>query len=284
MNIEDYLSGRINYETPLVLATVIQAISPTSGKPGDKALVSAEKIVGGWIGGGCSQPAVIKAASKVLTDGKPIIIRIGPKGDSQSLNSVVDFTSSCLSGGTLVIFIEPLSLQTSLCVFGHSPVAVSLCEQAKKMDFSVSIASPEIDLINLSEGITHLIDFSDIQSEFIVIAKQGKRDKKAIAAALDSNARYIGMVASEKKITALKSQLLKENVTQSSLDRIHGPAGMDIGAETPAEIALSVLAELVRIRRSNQVVHEENNSKQKQSNHQQDDAEIKLEKGGCCAG
>ena len=79
MNIEDYLSGRINCEAPLVLATVIQAISPTSGKPGDKALVSAEKIVGGWIGGGCSQPAVIKAASKVLTDGKPIIIRIGPK-------------------------------------------------------------------------------------------------------------------------------------------------------------------------------------------------------------
>ena len=279
LKIEDYLSGQASSEIPLALATVIQAISPTSGKPGDKALVSSDQIIDGWIGGGCSQPAVIKAAKKALIEGEPSIIRIGPKGESKALDSVIDFTSNCLSGGILVIFIEPLNRQPSLCVFGHSPVAISLSTQAKKLGFSVMLLRPELAPERLPKGVSHQDDFSAIHSDFIVIATQGRNDKAAIVTALESTAGYISMVASEKKIIGLKKQLLESNVDQIALDRIHGPAGIEIGAETPAEIALSVLADLVRIRRSKQFKDDQDESDGKAACK---DTNKEIEKGGCC--
>ncbi|MFT5659305.1 MAG: xanthine dehydrogenase accessory factor, partial [Gammaproteobacteria bacterium] len=170
LNIENYPAGLVKSDTPLVLATVIQAISPTSGKPGDKALVSADKIIDGWIGGGCAQPAVIEAAAKALTMGEPVVIRIGPEGQWQPLDAVVDFTSSCLSGGTLVIFIEPLNRPPMLCILGYSPVALSLCSLAQQLGFSVTIASPELDPECLPDGVFHRVSFSDIDADLMVIA------------------------------------------------------------------------------------------------------------------
>jgi len=282
IQLKDYLTEKANSETPLVLATVIQAISPTSAKPGDKALVSADNIVDGWIGGGCAQPAVIKAANKALADGETRIIRIGPKGESQVLDSIVNVTSTCLSGGTLVVFIEPLNRQPSLCVFGHSPVAINVCSLAKKLDFSVTIVSPELSHDCLPEGVSHKTDFSDNQSDFIVIATQGKRDKAAITAALDSRAEYISMVSSEKKIMGLKNQLLDTQFDQTELDRIQGPAGIYIGAKTPAEIALSVLADIVKFRRTNSVTTDQagDNPKKQTLKHKQ---AVNTEQDGCCA-
>jgi xanthine dehydrogenase accessory factor len=295
-NIDNYLAGLVNSETPLVLATVIQAVSPTSGNPGDKALVSADEIIDGWIGGGCAQPAVIEAAGKSLASGKPMVIRIGPEGEWQTLNGVVDFTSSCLSGGTLVIFIEPLYQQPTLCILGHSPVAISLCSQAATLDFSVSIASPEFgrdarlnsNLEHLPDGISHRADFSDIDCDFIVIATQGKHDRSAINAALESRAGYIGMVASRKKMAGLKTILLETGIEAELLGRIQGPAGIEIGAETPAEIALSILADLVRIRRSGKVKkYQANIPSQKELNQKQGSQKkalspVKSGEGGCC--
>ncbi|MDH5354188.1 MAG: XdhC family protein [Gammaproteobacteria bacterium] len=221
---------------PLALATVIQAISPTSGKPGDKALVSAEAIVEGWIGGGCAQPAVIEAAGTSLETGEPSVIRVGPKGEWQALEGVVDFASGCLSGGTLVIFIEPMIRQPTLNILGNSPAAHKLSTLAGQLDFSVT-ATPS--------------DFSQINSDYIVIATQGKDDRVALKAALASSASHIAMIASAKKIAGLKASLEKSGIEPEQLDRIHSPAGIEIGAITPAEIALSVLAELVRVRRGN---------------------------------
>ena len=291
-NIDNYLAGLVNSETPLVLATVIQAIPPTSGNPGDKALVSTDKIVDGWIGGGCAQPAVIEAAGRSLATGKPTVIRIGPEGEWQTLDGVVDFTSSCLSGGTLVIFIEPLYPQPTLCILGHSPVAISLCSQAVKLDFSVTIASPELDLDihpeRLPDGISQSNSFRDIDSEFIVIATQGKHDRAAITAALESPASYISMVVSEKKMAGLKAILLDAGIEADALDRIHGPAGVDIGAETPAEIALSVLADLVRMRRSGKVENHQPIADQKRADQKRANqaptklTQIKADEGGCC--
>lgn len=221
---------------PLVLATVIQAISPTSGKPGDKALVSAEAIIEGWIGGGCAQPAVIEAARNSLETGESSVIRVGPKGEWQALEGVIDFASGCLSGGTLVIFIEPMIRQPTLSILGNSPAAHKLSALAEQLDFSVTATQS---------------DFSDINSDYIVIATQGKDDRVALKAALSSNAAHIAMIASAKKIAGLKASLEKAGIEPEQLDRIHSPAGIEIGAVTPAEIALSVLADLVQVRRSN---------------------------------
>ena len=241
--------------TPLTLATVIQVVSPTSAKPGDKALVSQNQIVDGWIGGGCAQPSVIEAARRVLESGEPCIIRVGPKGEWQSLEGMIDFTSGCLSGGTLLIFIEPLIRQPKLCILGHSPVAISLCVQAATLGFSVQVASPDIDPTLFPDTIACTSDFTQISGDYLVIATQGKHDRKALHAALESDADYISMVASEKKITGLKASLAKSGVQADLLDNIQGPAGIDIGAQTPAEIALSILADVVRVRRSGRLAN-----------------------------
>ena len=258
--LETCFAGLTGSTTPLALATVIQAISPTSGKPGDKALVSAENIVEGWIGGGCAQPAVIEAAGKSIDSGQACVIRVGPKGEWESLHGVIDYTSGCLSGGTLVIFIEPMIKQPTLNILGSSPVAQSLANLAAHLDFSVQQDQ----------------DFADLGDDYIVIATQGKQDRAAIKAALESQASYIAMVASSKKILGLKASLARAGVEASQLERIHSPAGIEIGATTPAEIALSILAELVSIRRGQQ--------QPKKAIEVPQSVVETVNEGGCCGG
>lgn len=248
-SLEDCFVGLQREGAPLALATVVQAISPTSGKPGDKALVSADAIVEGWIGGGCAQPAVVEAARGALDSGESSLIRVGPKGEWESLQGVVDYTSGCLSGGTLVIFIEPMIEQPMLNVLGNSPAAHNLCRLAAQLGFTVTLTCPGLETGDVPDEVHQKTDFSGASGDFIVIATQGEHARDALKAALASNASHIAMIASSKKIAGLKASLTKTGVDSAQLDRIHSPAGIEIGAVTPAEIALSVLAELVRVRR-----------------------------------
>lgn len=233
----------------LALATVIQTQSPSSGRPGDKAIVSSESIVEGWIGGGCSQSAVIKATREVLQTGQTCLIRIAPNGTWQPVDGIRDFSSGCLSGGSSLIFIEPLNVQSSMCILGNSPVARHLTELAGHLGFNVLLASPDLAKGDLSQHVRIMQNFDSVEGDYVVIATQGKNDLAALMAALNTDASYITLIASKKKTIALKLRLFEQGIVESQLDRLHGPAGLDIGAETPAEIALSILAEIVRIRR-----------------------------------
>ena len=237
-------------ELPLVLATVVQTLGSTSGKAGDKALVGAQGIIEGWIGGGCAQPAVVEAARQVLESAQPCLIRVGPKGEWERLDGVVDFSSGCLSGGTQVIFIEPLNKQAKLSILGNSPVALRLSELAVHLDFSVTVMNPELESAQLPDGVNMKNDFASVCADFVVVATQGRHDRSALKAAIESDAGYIAMVASRKKIAGLKASLAKKGVESALLERIHSPAGIEIGAVSPAEIALSILAQLVQLRRS----------------------------------
>jgi xanthine dehydrogenase accessory factor len=280
-NLGSCFKDLVNDETPLALATVIQTAQSTSGKVGDKALVSAEGIVEGWIGGGCAQPAVVEASRMALESTEPCLIRVGPKGEWEALDGVVDFSSGCLSGGTQVIFIEPLNKQTKLCILGDSPVALCLSELAGQLDFSVTMISPDLKHSQISDSVRIEHDFSSASGDFIVVATQGRHDRAALKSALNSNAGYIGMVASHKKIAGLKASLVKSDIEASEMERIHSPAGIEIGAVSPAEIALSILAELVQMRRSG--------SHQKISPETEpviDDFEpaTDTQGGGCCGG
>ncbi len=249
-NLDTCFKGLANDETPLALATVIQTALSTSGNVGDKALVSADGIVEGWIGGGCAQPAVVEAARMALDSAEPCLIRVGPKGEWEALDGVVDFSSGCLSGGTQVIFIEPLNRQAKLSILGDSPVALCLSDLAGRLDFSVTVISPDLESSQLAETVRLERDYVSTSGDFVVVATQGRHDRAALKAAINSNAGYIGMVASRKKIAGLKASLIKSGTEASAMDRIHSPAGIEIGAVSPAEIALSILAELVRVRRS----------------------------------
>ena len=248
-NLDSCFKDLANGETPLALATVIQTALSTSGKAGDKALVSAQGIVEGWIGGGCAQPAVVEAARIALKSAEPCLIRVGPKGEWETLDGVVDFSSGCLSGGTQVIFIEPLNRPAKLSILGDSPVALCLSDLAGRLGFAVTLMSPDLESSGLPESVRIKHDFESAGGDFIVVATQGRHDRSALKAAINSNAGYVGMVASGKKIAGLKASLIKSGIDTSALDRIHSPAGLEIGVVSPAEIALSILAELVAVRR-----------------------------------
>ena len=266
---------------PLALATVVQTANSTSGKAGSRALVGADGIVEGWIGGGCAQPAVIEAARMALDSGQPCLIRVGPKGEWETLDGIVDFSSGCLSGGTQVIFVEPLLPQARLCILGDSPVALHLCELAARLDFTVTLVSPDVDASAVPNGVGLERDFAAAGGDYAVVATQGRHDRAALKAALQSSAGYVGMVASRRKIAGLEQGLLKSGVDADRVAQVRSPVGVDIGALTPAEIALSILAELVRERRgrrpeellSKPVAASVDVNEAPQSNH-----------GGCCGG
>lgn len=283
-SLDNCFKGLQRQDSPLALATVVQAISPTSGNPGDKALVSADAIVEGWIGGGCAQPAVIEAARGTLQSGEAQLIRVGPKGEWEPMQGVVDFTSGCLSGGTLLIFIEPMIRQPSLAILGNSPAAHNLCQLASQVGFAITLAYPGLESAELPDNAVIADNFSEIDAEFIVIATQGKHDRDAMKAALASPARHIAMIASNRKIAGLKASFAKAGTESQQLDRIHSPAGIEIGAVTPAEIALSVLAELVRIRRGAESVERSLDSGKALQTDTTAETVMAEDSGGCCGG
>jgi len=234
------------------LATVVRCESPTSAKPGAKAIIDSEGEIDGWIGGGCAQPAVIATAKKALKDGQPRLIRVSPTKDAVVEEGIIDFGMTCHSGGTLDIFIEPVMARPALLIIGGAPSAQVLSVLANRIGFAVTAACPGGDAEMFPEA-THRIDGFDLTGvatpPFVVVATQGKRDEEGLEAALASGAPYIAFIASERKAEKLRTYLKERGHDAARVDAIISPAGIEIGAVTPEEIALSVLAAVVKVRR-----------------------------------
>ena len=235
---------------PVAVARVVQVQAPTSSKPGDMALICSDGSIDGWVGGGCVQPAIVHATETVLASGEPCLLRVAPGGQYETLQGVTDYSSGCLGRGALILFVEPLQAHPTLCVMGQSPVAISLASQAIKMNLHVVLQAPDLSNESLPASIVQRTDYSPPQAQFIVIATQGKGDRHAIYAALESDCPHIKMVVSERKLNALKEQLSSDGMSEQVLTRLQGPAGIAISAHMPNEIALSVLAEIIQIRRT----------------------------------
>ena len=240
--------------TPFALVTVVRAESPTSAKPGAKAVVTADGEIEGWIGGGCAQPVVIKMVKQVLQDGTPRLIRISPDRDEPIAEGIVDFTMSCHSGGTLDIFVDPVVARPALWIIGASPAAQTLSALARRVGFAVTAAFPGADRALFPEA-DRVIDKLDGlvaagSPAFVVVATQGKRDEAGLEAALSTGAGYIAFIASERKAGKLKQYLKERGHDAARVDAIISPAGVEIGAVTPEEIALSALAGIVQARRA----------------------------------
>jgi xanthine dehydrogenase accessory factor len=248
--------------TPYALATVVRCKSPTSARPGYKALVTAAGDIHGWIGGGCVQPAVIKATRQALRDGLPQLIRVSPVEDARPEEDVSDFKSACYSGGSVDIFIEPMLSRPALLLLGSSEVAKSLATLAHFAGFAVTVASPAADEAGFPWADQIIRNFDVENTAFsgvplVVVATQGKGDQAALQAALRVDTFHRAFVASERKANKLK-QLLKEKGSGSAaVDAIIAPAGMAIGATTPEEIAVSVLAGLIAARHTELETREE---------------------------
>ena len=244
---------------PFVLATVVRCEAPTSARPGAKGIVDAEGRITGWIGGGCAQPAVISVAKKALADGQPRLIRVSPAKGESIEDGILEFGMSCHSGGTLDIFLEPFASRPSLLIIGASPAAQALGGLAEQTGFDVFAASPGADA-GTFPGARQVLDGMDLAGltcgtpDFAVVATQGKRDESGLEAALGTGARYIAFVASERKAAKLRAYLKDRGHDPQRVDAVVSPAGIEIGAVTPEEIALSVLAGVVRARRGGSVV------------------------------
>jgi len=236
-----------------VVATVVRTEPPSSAKAGDRAVLDEEGILAGWVGGGCAKPAVTSNAVDALRDGQTRLIRISR--DLEGLESgIMGYPMTCQSGGTLDIFIEPVMPQPLLVIIGQTAVAQALCALAAGAGFDVVVAAPggkRERFPMASDWIEDLDEVAKIErtASAIVVATQGSGDALGLDAALTLGAGYIGLIASPKKSARLKETLKKRGFDSSAVDSIDGPAGLDIGAVTPEEIAVSVLAELVQRRR-----------------------------------
>jgi xanthine dehydrogenase accessory factor len=228
---------------PFAVAEVVRYLSPISGKVGDKAIILADGTIWGWIGGGCAQPVVVKEALKSLQDGRPRLVRISPFSSQEE--GIVAYNMSCHSGGTLDIFVEPILPKPHVLIMGRSPVGQTLASHAKTINYTVSLAAPGLDLNGLSVG----------PRTFIVVSTQGEGDEEALEEALKTDASYVTFVASRAKAAKVLQSLAERGISPERLNRVRAPAGLDIHAGSPEEIAVSILAEIVQLSRSQAIQH-----------------------------
>jgi xanthine dehydrogenase accessory factor len=245
-------------DQPYALVSVLRVQAPASARPGDKAVVSAEGIVHGWIGGGCAQPAVLRTVKRSLADGVARVIRIAPaeEGQMRELDDVLEFGMACHSGGTLELFVDPMLPRARLTLIGDSPLAVALAGLAPRVGLPVTVVAqgadaarfPDAERVLTSDEATD-VAASVAPGSFVVVATQGRRDLQGLRAALSLGARQVFFVSSARKAQVLKASLIEAGHDAAAVEAIVAPAGQAIGAQTPEEIALSVLAAVVAARR-----------------------------------
>ena len=244
--------------TPYALVSVIKALAPASARPGDKAVVTADGDLHGWVGGGCAQPAVLRTVRQALADGRARLIRIAPTEDGfeRDLGDVLEFGMACHSGGTLELFVDPVLPRAQLVVIGASPVAESLTQLAPRVGFAVTLVAHDADAAAYPDA-QQVISGDDVAAvasqiaagAWVVVATQGRRDVQALRLALALNARQVSFVSSARKAQVLKASLVAAGADTDAVAAIVAPAGLSVAATTPQEIALSVLAAVVSHRR-----------------------------------
>lgn len=246
------------------VATVVRTVSVTAAKPGAKAIINAQgDIVDGWIGGGCAKSAVVKAAIKAINEGEAKLVSLQPEelleesGLKAGVESdgVLAASNMCPSRGSMEIFIEPVLCEPELVILGASPVARVLASMAQSFAFKLTCACEDPSLWEGS-GID-AISYDDLAEShdhrFVVVSTQGSGDTDALQKALSIQSKLVSFVGSPRKTEHLKDKLRALDISAPQIDSIKGPAGLDIGGVTPQEIALSILAELVALRRTRSV-------------------------------
>jgi xanthine dehydrogenase accessory factor len=231
---------------PFAVATVVRCERPTSAKPGAKALIRGDGTITGWVGGACAEPVVVREALDTLRDGQPRLI--GLRGDSGAsldrTEGIVPYAMACHSGGTLEIYVEPFRPKPLLVLVGRGPVVETLAALGKATDFAVSVFAPEE---NLGDELARLHLAPETS---VVVATHGRADEEALERVLQSGAGYVSLIASRKRAAVVVETLKRRGVAAERLGRLKAPAGLDLGAVTPEEIAVSILAEIVQARRA----------------------------------
>jgi len=259
-------------EPPYALATVVRVDPPVSSRVGDKAVVTADGRLDGWVGGACAEPIVVREALAALAEGRPRLVRItpaelaatAPEGSgeprggapvgrsegsgeprggapvSRSEPGVVAAVSTCPSGGGLEVFVEPVGVAPRLLVCGRTPVAATLARLAELVGYEVTgLGDADLDGVRADAAGP---------GDAVVVATMGHYDEEALVAALRTRAGYVGLVGSRRRAATVLDALRRRGVADADLARVASPAGLDLGPSTQEEIAVAILAELIRER------------------------------------
>lgn len=226
MTISERAQQLLAARTPFVHATVVRAQQPTSARAGDEAILLADGTIEGFVGGQCAQNSVRKAALGALQAGESVLLRVLPDGDVHFPDApgACVVVNPCLSGGSLEIFLTPQLPAPLIRVYGATPIADALIDLCGVLGYD---ARRDTDLTDTSA---------------VVLASHGGSEAEIIRAALDNGVGYIGLVASKVRGASILNEL---EFSDAERARIHTPVGLPIGAKTPAEIAVSIAAELI---------------------------------------
>ena len=261
-DILDSISTRTAAGEPFALATVVRTVAATAAKAGAKAVILPDGTISeGWIGGGCARAAVLKAARDALADGRPRLVSVQPPdaldqqgvkgGDEQA--GVRFATNMCPSQGSMDIFIEPVLPRPQVVICGSSPVAVAVADLARRTGFAVTVCAPAAEQQAFGEADRRIEGFAlpvdEAGARYVVVSTQGRGDEAALLAALAVDVDYVAFVGSRRKAETLKATLAQRGVAAARLAKLKAPAGLDLGAITPDEIAISIVAEIVAVRR-----------------------------------
>jgi len=244
---------------PFLVATVVWARGPSSGKRGSSAIIDVEGNVTGWIGGACAEPVVRREAREAIADGKPRLLFLGTPEDIREVDrpDVISVPISCTSEGALEVFLEPMLPQPHVVAVGRSPAVATLIDLALALDWRVTVIDEDgraehhpggvevVTTLTMPDGID--------AGTSIVVATQGHYDEPALEAALGTKAGYIGLVASARRAKTVLGYLEDRGIPREQLDRITAPAGIDLGHIQHREIGLAIMSELVALRAAGEI-------------------------------
>jgi xanthine dehydrogenase accessory factor len=227
---------------PFVVATVVRVERPASVEPGNTGLVQADGTIEGFIGGVCAQHSVRLHALEAIESGMPLLLRILPDGPEEIVREEgsVTVTNPCLSGGAIEVFLEPVLPAPRVLVAGDSPIVAALRTLGPEVGLNI-IAAQDISDAVLTPSAGDLA---------LVVAAHGNDEVATLRAGLEAGVRYVGLVASRKRGAAVMEELSADGVADELIARLETPAGLDIGARTPAEIALAIVARIIAVRRA----------------------------------
>ncbi|HEY4632426.1 MAG TPA: XdhC family protein [Candidatus Limnocylindrales bacterium] len=239
------------------VATVVAVRRPTSARPGASGIIHPDGTIEGWVGGSCAQPVVVREALRAIADGQPRLLRLSKDGPAagRRADGVIELVMTCHSGGTLEIYVEPHLPAPLLWVVGTTPIAGALATLGSAAGWRVTVIDP-IAAPDAFPGAERVHASADIRgldpdaSPYVIVASQGIWDEEAVGLALSREAAYVGLVASPTRAAVVRECLHEETtVGEERIAALRAPCGLDLGAETAEEVALSILAELVQVRR-----------------------------------
>jgi len=245
------------------LATVVWRRSPSSGKEGCRAVVTASGQVFGFIGGACAEPVVVREARHILAEGVPRLVFLGTPDELESVavrEGISYVPMSCQSEGALEIYIEPVQPKTHLVVIGRSPMVEALVEMGQAIGWRAVLVDPDGGSAESHPSAHHVVSELDLKAagvderSLVVVATQGHHDEEAVEQALLAGPAYVGLVGSRPRAKSVLEFLESRGLSKETLARVKVPAGLDLGRVSHREIAVGILAELVKLRASGELV------------------------------